>query len=371
VDPNSGTTALLEMARGLAAARKAGWQPRRTVVLASWDGEEYGLLGSTEWGEDHAEELRRKAVAYINVDVAVTGSQLGMGGAPSLRALAREVAALVSEPLHGGSVGAAWEKRERAQWAHAAPVDLGQPDPPFELRLDPLGSGSDYTVFLDHLGVPSLDFGFSGKYGVYHSVYDNFRWMEKFGDPEFIYHAAAARLFGLLAMRLSSADVVPLRFSSYAGDLRVELDALRRDAIRRARIQPEPGSAEKPPLQPDFTALLRALDGLDAAGRAADRASDAVAARGDAEAAARINNELIQVERAFLAEGGLPGRPWFRHLLVAPGTTTGYAPWPFPGLVQALEDRDADSFASQATAIAKALDAASERLRAAAAVAGP
>jgi N-acetylated-alpha-linked acidic dipeptidase len=367
VDPNSGTAAMLELARGLAAALKTGWRPRRTLLIASWDAEEYGLVGSTEWAEEHAAELQRDAVAYLNCDVAVAGPELGIGGVPSLRDLAQAAAADVSEPRKGGSVGAAWEARLRRDWARQAPVELGAADQPFALRLQPLGSGSDYTAFLDHLGVPSLDMSFSGPYGVYHAVYDNFRWMERYGDPGFLYHAAAARLWGLMAMRLASAEVVPLRFSSYAAALQVDLDALRREAIRRARATPAPGA--KPAITPDFATLLESLRELREAGDAADRASTAVAASGDAQAARRLNEALVQVERAFLAPEGLPKRPWFRHMLIAPGTTTGYAPWPFPGLQQALEDRDAPLFASEAKRVVGALKAGAERLRAAAAIA--
>jgi N-acetylated-alpha-linked acidic dipeptidase len=366
VDPNSGTAAMLEMARGFAAALKAGWRPRRTVLLANWDAEEYGLVGSTEWAEEHAAELQKDAVAYLNCDVAVTGPELGIGGVPSLRDLAQAAAADVPEPRKGGSVGAAWEARLRGEWARQAPVELLQPDPPFALRLPPLGSGSDYTAFLDHLGVPSLDMGFSGPYGVYHAVYDNFRWMERYGDPGFHYHAAAARLWGLMAMRLASAEVVPLRFASYASALQVDLDGLRREAIRRARAPQAAGS--KPAITPDFSPVLAALRDLGEAGAAADRAAAAVAAGGDAQAARRLSEALLQVERAFLSPEGLPKRSWFRHVLIAPGTTTGYAPWPFPGLQQAIEDRDPALFAAESKKVTAALQAGAERLRAAAAV---
>ncbi len=368
VDPNSGTAAMLEVARGLAAALKTGWRPRRTLLIANWDAEEYGLVGSTEWAEEHAAELQRDAVAYLNCDVAVTGSELGIGGVPSLRDLAQAAAADVPEPRKGGSVGAAWEAHLRGEWARLAPVQLGAADAPFAVRLSPLGSGSDYTAFLDHLGVPSLDMSFSGPYGVYHAVYDNFRWMERYGDPGFLYHAAAARLWGLMAMRLAGAEVVPLRFSSYAAALQVDLDALRRDAIRRARGSPAPGAKPLMTPTPDFEAVLEALRELREAGEAADRASTAVAAGGDAESARRLNEALSQVERAFRAPEGLPRRPWFRHMLIAPGTTTGYAPWPFPGLQQAIEDRDAALFAAESKKVVAALKAGAERLRAAAAI---
>jgi N-acetylated-alpha-linked acidic dipeptidase len=366
VDPNSGTAAMLETARGLAAAIKSGWTPKRTILLASWDAEEYGLVGSTEWAEANAADLQKNAIAYLNCDVAVTGGNLGMGGVPSLLALAQQVASEVADPKRGGSVGAAWESRERAAWAQATPVDLEGSEPIFRPRLQPLGSGSDYTVFLDHLGVPSFDFGFSGPYGVYHAVYDNFRWMEKYGDPEFLYHAAAARLWGLMAMRLAGADVVPLRFGTYAASLQEDLNVMRRDAIRRARTVVDPSSGQKAPIRPDFTELLAALRDLAAAGEAADRAADAAAQGGDAAAKQRVSEALVQVERAFLNQAGLPQRPWFRHMLIAPGLTTGYAPWPFPALQQAIEERDAAMFSAEAKRVVAALKAGTVRLRAAA-----
>ena len=364
VDPNSGTAAQLELARGLSAAMKSGWTPRRTIIIASWDAEEYGLVGSTEWAEENAANLQRNAVAYLNCDVAVTGPDLGMSGTPSLVALAIEAAADVVDPKRGESVGASWESRQRTAWAQQTPVDLGaKEDARFFSRLSPLGSGSDYTVFIDHLGIPSFDFGFSGGYGVYHSVYDNFRWMEKYGDPEFLYHAAAARLWGLMAMRLANAEVVPLRFSTYARDLQVDLDNLRRDAIRRVRTPVDPSSRAKAPITPDLSEVLAALQELRVAGESADRAASAALARGDAGATGRVNEALIAVERAFLDVKGLPNRPWFRHMLIAPGLTTGYAPWPFPALQQAVEERDAGMAADEVKRVVAALRAGTARLK--------
>lgn len=361
VDPNSGTAAQLEMARGLAAALKSGWTPKRTIILASWDAEEYGLVGSTEWAEEHAADLTKNAVAYLNCDVAVTGPNLALNGSPSLAAVAMHAARDIPEPRRGGSLYAAWESRQRSTWAQRTPVDLDEKDVTFSPRLSPLGSGSDYTVFLDHLGVPSFDFGFNGPYGTYHAVYDNFRWMEKYGDPEFLYHAAAAKLWGLMAMRLASADVVPLKFSNYANDLQVDLDALRRDAIRRARTPAASGA--KSPIDPDFSEIVAALNDLRAAGESADRAVEAAMNSGDATKAKRINEALMQVEREFLDAKGLPGRPWFRHMLIAPGLTTGYAPWPFPALQQAVEEKDAGMFASEAKRVVASLRVGVERLR--------
>src|SRR6266850_5982907 len=210
VDPNSGTASFLETARGLAAALKGGWKPRRTILLASWDGEEYGLLGSTEWVEDRVQALQQNAVAYINLDSSVTGGDLEVSGIPSLRDLIVEAAGDLAEPRHGGSVLDAWRSRKQREWARSEPPCPAEAGVSFDLQLEALGSGSDYTAFADHAGIASLDFSFEGAYGVYHSVYDDLFWMEKFGDPEFLYHAVASRLYGLLAMRLAGAEIVPL-----------------------------------------------------------------------------------------------------------------------------------------------------------------
>ena len=362
VDPNSGSAAMLETARGLAAALKAGWQPRRTVLLASWDAEEYGLVGSTEWAEDLAESLQANLVAYINLDSSVTGHKFSVDGVPTLRDLVREVAGDLPEPSKGGTLAAAWEKHLRETWNKEMPVPLDGPDATFAPRLNPMGSGSDYTVFLDHLGVPSISFSFRGPYGVYHSAYDTFRWVEKFGDPGFHYHALAAKFYGLMAMRLASADVVPLRFGTYAESMREHLDTLRRDTRRKAR--PDGGDeAEDAPLNPDFSGFIEVLNALDAAGVAADRTIADVIESEDRETANRLNALMIQVERAFLTEEGLPpDRPWFRHVLYAPGTTTGYASWPFPGPTQALEEKDAALFEHESEKVFEAVREGVRRL---------
>ncbi len=358
VDPNSGTAAMLEAARGLSAALKSGWKPRRTILLCSWDAEEYGLVGSTEWGEEHADEIQAKAVAYVNVDTAVTGPDFGASGSPSLRDAVRRAISEVPEPRRGGSVGTYWEKRLKESWASSAPVSFDGSESTFELQLSRLGSGSDYTVFLDNLGVPSVDFSFSGGYGVYHSVYDNFFWMSHFGDPEFLYHQAAARFYGLLGMRLASEKIVPLRFSNYGTALMSDLNEIRTDVVRRARV------AEGQPFKPEFTAIVTAIRDFDTAAHEADKASDRLASSSDNAAIARLNDALMQVERAFLNKEGLPNRPWFRHQLIAPGLTTGYAPWPFPGLREALEKKDAAMFDAEAKKVVTALKAGTDKLRA-------
>jgi N-acetylated-alpha-linked acidic dipeptidase len=269
---------------------------------------------------------------------------------------------MVPEPRKGGMVGPLWEQRSKAAWAAAEPVNLDAKDASFELQLGRLGSGSDYTAFIDHLGVPSTDGGFGGDYGVYHSVYDNFYWMSHFGDPEFIYHQAAARYLGLIAFRTATADVAPLRFSNYGAAMKEDLDEIRTDVTRRAR------TAGPNAFAPDFSALLKAVSDLDAAGRAADAATDALLAKGDAATFAKMSDALNQVERAFLNNDGLPGRPWFKHQLIGPGLTTGYAPWPLPALREAVEKKDKAMFDTEAKRIVAALEAGTAKLKAAAAV---
>ena len=388
VDPNSGTASFLETARGLAAALQAGWKPRRSILLASWDAEEYGLVGSTEWVEDRVAALQANAVAYVNLDSSVTGHNLDVYGIPSLRDLVVEVAGDLAEPRSGGNVLEAWRLRKHVDWAKNEPLCAEEEGERFELYLNPLGSGSDYTAFLDHAGVASLNFSFEGDYGVYHSVYDDLFWMEKFGDPEFLYHAVASRLYGLLAMRLATAEVVPLRYAHYGWALGRELELLRRESLRERRAHEaatgeaapvEPGSTasvearKRPALVPDFAALARAIAAFTEAGGALDgalvRLEESPRAVGDPATLARLNDALVQVERAFLDPQGLPGRPWFRHLLYAPGLTTGYASWPFPGVVQALKDREPRMLERQMTSLLGRIVAGTERVTAARALA--
>ncbi|PYS97449.1 MAG: aminopeptidase [Acidobacteria bacterium] len=396
VDPNSGSASFLETARGLAAALKGGWKPRRTILLASWDAEEYGLVGSTEWVEERLASLQANAVAYLNLDSSVTGGDLEVSGIPSLRDLVVEVAGDLAEPRRGGTVLDAWRSRRHRDWAKSEPPCPAEADVSFDLQLEALGSGSDYTAFADHAGIASLDFTFEGDYGVYHSVYDDLFWMEKFGDPEFLYHTVASRLYGLLAMRLAAAEIVPLRYASYGRALTQELSLLRRDTLHERRIweaaTAEPGAAEpgssasvearkRPALVPEFTPLAKAIAAFGAAAASLDAALGrleegppaAVQAAGaggfGAGDLARLNDALTQIERTFLDAKGLPGRPWFRHALYAPGVTTGYASWPFPGVVQALKERDPKLLESQMRSLIERIEAGTDKVAAARALA--
>jgi N-acetylated-alpha-linked acidic dipeptidase len=364
VDPGSGTAATLEMCRAVGSALKSGWKPRRTLVYASWDAEEYGLVGSTEWAEEHAQTIDQKVALLLNVDSAVSGQELSMGGVPSLRDLALDAAGSVVDIRTGRSLRAIWTGARRTAWAGASPLILADPlwDEPadttketaasphprgFFPQMNPLGSGSDFTVFLDHLGVPSLDIGFSGRYGVYHSIYDNFTWMEKFGDPEFLTHTMAARLYTALIMRAAAADLLPFRFKPYGEALRDHVDELRMIQARQARGKTDATSAtgrELPDSSGGFEglpALVQAVRAFQARAGEVDQVLDSISKRDGvpAEKLARVNAAITRVERSFLLKAGLPGRPWFKHSIYAPGVTTGYGAWPLPALRQVLEDK--------------------------------
>lgn len=375
VDPSSGTTATLEACRALGAAVKNGWKPRRTLVYASWDAEEYGLVGSTEWADDHAKEIDAKAMMLLNVDSAVGGTEIDLDGVPSLRDLLLDACGAVTDIRSGRSLRQLWTEKRRSQWAANAALEQRDPlwdaDFPdshtsnrFIPQLNPLGSGSDYTAFLDHLGVPSLDVGFTGRYGVYHSVFDNFYWMEKFCDPEFITHTMAARLYTIIAMRAAGAEVFPARFTPYGEAMRDYVDDLRRMVERRNRALA--------PSQSRFTFAFEGLPGLVNSVRAfqgqasaLDQATDKLTSIDAVEPArlARVNDALQRIERAFLLTDGLPSRPWFKHAIYAPGLTTGYACWPLPGVRQAVIDADAALLAAQLARLISRIDAATEALK--------
>jgi N-acetylated-alpha-linked acidic dipeptidase len=375
VDPGSGTAATMETCRALGAAVKNGWKPRRTIVYASWDAEEYGLVGSTEWAEANADDLEKKAVLMLSVDSAVSGPEVGFGGVPSLRDFVLEAAGSITDVRNGRTLRDSWTEARRKAWAGQSPLVLDDPawngngfdssaqvhkSREFSPQMNYLGSGSDYTAFVDHLGIPAVDAGLRGGYGVYHSVYDNFNWMEKFGDPEFLNHATAARLYTLIAMRAAAADVVPMRFAPYGLALRQHVDELRliraRNKRQQAGQQAQPGAEFE-----GASDLIRAVQEFQAQAEALDRATEAMAARNgvDHSRLTGLNDAISAVERSFLLGDGLPGRPWFKHAIYAPGLTTGYASWPLPAIRQALEE---DKPELLAPAIAKT----SERIRQAA-----
>lgn len=316
VDANSGTTALLEMAGGLARLLADGFHPRRSIILAAWDGEEYGLIGSTEWAEDHRSELTQKAVAYLNVDVGVSGHDFTAGAVPCLHNLVREVTRFVTDPKTGATVYQAWLERERR----------GKEEPPEEVSLGDLGSGSDYTVFLDHLGIPSLTLGFEGAYGVYHSLYDTHYWMSRFGDPGWEYHPAMSEILGRMVLRLANAEVLPFDYADYGRALVRHLEAQTK---RSSRIEE---------LSVDWTPLLEQALNMEKIGSEIGAGTRRLLKQPlEAAKVRRINTLFIQAERAFLSGNGLPLRPWFKHSIYAPGFYTGYASQPLPGVSEAID----------------------------------
>jgi N-acetylated-alpha-linked acidic dipeptidase len=383
VDPSSGTAATLEMCRAIGEAVKRGWKPRRTLVYASWDAEEYGLVGSTEWAEEHAEEVQKKAVLMLNVDSAVAGPELTLSGVPSLRDFVLEATGAITDVRSGRTLRSEWTEGRRKAWASSTPLVLQDPlwdnkgsgspgsqstsTREFVAQMNWLGSGSDYTAFVDHLGIPVVDGGLRGGYGVYHSVYDDFNWMEKFGDPEFLNHATAARLYTLIAMRAAAADVAPLRFVPYGLALREHVDELR--LIHARRIRQDESAKSKPAAEFEGVLdLVRAVRDFQGQAEAFDRAIEALT-RHDSIATEKLvalNDTILKIERAFLFEAGLPGRTWFKHAIYAPGLTTGYAAWPLPAIRQALEDKNPAQLSAAVTRTVERMEKAADALKKAA-----
>jgi N-acetylated-alpha-linked acidic dipeptidase len=344
VDPNSGTSTMLEVARGFGELLKQGWMPKRSIFLCSWDAEEYGLIGSTEWAEEYATDLREKAVAYLNVDVAVAGGNFGASSVPSLWKLLRSVTRDVKDPQKGTSIYQRWQDR-----AHESRLPG---DPVVEARIDALGSGSDYTPFLQHLGVPSTDMGFNGDYGVYHSAYDSFYWMDHFGDPGFVYHVAAAQLWGTLSMRLADADVLPFDYTDYAH----QLQEFFTEAMKLAKEYKLDSSF-------DEKSMTSAIEDFDKAAVRAERIRQGAVSHPDGSKLKNINDTLIAVERDFTDERGLRGRSWYKHQIYAPGIYTGYAAQPLTDFRQALDDRNAANTRESLQRIVDAIKRGTERLR--------
>ena len=323
VDPNSGTSAMLEVGRGMGELLKQGWKPRRTIVFCSWDAEEYGLVGSTEWVEELAGELREKAVAYLNLDAAVSGVHFGASSVPSLWKLMRAVTREVRDPKTGKTVYQQWQDQSRSQGSEEERNTGG------EARIGALGSGSDYTPFLQHLGIASTDMGFGGDYGVYHSAYDSFYWMEKFGDPGFFYHVAAAQIWGTLALRLSDADGLSFDYTDYANEIR----GFFRDAMRVAGWRKLVDSF-------DDKAMNAALEDFAREAERVEKARQDAIKAGDRGRLAKINDALMNAERQFIEPRGLRGRAWYKHQIYAPGFYTGYAAQPLTDFRQAIDDRN-------------------------------
>jgi N-acetylated-alpha-linked acidic dipeptidase len=351
VDPNSGTAAMLEAARGLGALLKQGWRPMRTVVFASWDAEEEGLIGSTEWVEDHAGDLAH-AVAYFNMDVGVSGPDFEAEAVPSLKQFVRNVTMLVPSPS-GGTVYEEWEKQQ-VEGASARHPNLGFNEHHEEsvadggVRIGDLGSGSDYTPFIQHLGVPSTDIGSGGPYGVYHSVFDNYQWFMQNADPTFVYEQQQARVFGLEVLNMADADVLPYDYATYGREIAQYLTDAQKKAVRDG-------------VNLDFGAA-------DAAAKRFIAAAVTVKQRQDhpTDDEAALNIALRETEEDLLSPQGLPNRPWYKHTIYAPGEYTGYAAVVIPGVNEAIDAKDASTAQSQLGVLIEALKRAAATLEGAA-----
>ena len=388
-DPVSGQVAMLEEARALGELLKQGWKPKRTILYCAWDGEEEGLLGSTEWAEAHADELEQKAAVYINSDSNGRG-YLGVEGSHTLEQFINGVAKSIQDPEKNISV---WKRSQLGRIANArSPEDKSDVRQRTDLRISALGSGSDYTVFLDHLGVASLDIGFGGEDGggIYHSIYDDFYWYTHFSDKDFLYGIALAQTGGTAVLRLADADILPFDFSNFAETVKKYLDELKLllnskqeeiqeqnkeldEGVFSATADPRethiaPPYKEIPP-HLNFAPLENASDSLT---RAAGRFKTAAATKNPStkDRVKSLNRKLMQSERFMTSKEGLPGRPWFRHMIYAPGFYTGYGVKTLPGVREAIEQGDwklAESEIIRAAAIleqeAALIDSAAEELQ--------
>ena len=341
VDPNSGTAAMLETVHGLGELLKQGWKPKRRIVIGSWDAEEEGLMGSTEWAEQHANHLAH-AVAYFNTDVGVAGPDFNASAVPSLKQFVREVTKQVPSPK-GGTVYNQWKKTQEAANESRDASTTGGPSRfnahvEDDVRVRDLGSGSDYTPFIQHLGVPSTDIGSEGPYGVYHSAFDNYNWFIKFADPTFVYEQQQARVFGLEILHMADADVLPYDYDLYGKEIISYLNSAQK-------------RASKSDLKLDFTASLAAAQRFSAAG-------SAIRARQSTPTAnpAALNQSLRAAETALLNPTGLPDRGWYKHTIYAPGEYTGYAAVVIPGVNEAIDGANSTRAQTQLSALTEALN---------------
>jgi N-acetylated-alpha-linked acidic dipeptidase len=353
-DPGSGTAAMLEAVHGLGVLLQHGWKPRRTIIVASWDAEEEGLIGSTEWVEQNETAQNEPAqppaalahaVAYFNMDVAVSGPVFSASAVPSLREFLQEIAEEVPSPA-GGTVFQQWRKGED-QNRHRPSTSTASTENSRAPHIGELGSGSDYTPFLQHAGVPATDIGSYGPFGVYHTAYDNYDWFVRFADPAFAYTQQQARFFGLEILHMADADVLPFDYQVYAEEIRRYLNQARSRAVARG-------------MNLDFTAARAAADSFETAARAIYQRQLAPPAN-----VTDLDRALSAVEPALLIPAGLPRRPWYRHSIYAPGEFTGYEAVVLPGVNEAIDAFDAPSAQAQLGALAQALSRATAALNSA------
>lgn len=363
-DPISGLVAELEEARALGTLYKQGWRPKRTIIYAAWDGEEPGLLGSTEWVEAHADELKAHAVAYLNSDTNERG-YLGILGSHSLEKFMNTVAMDVEDPETGAS---SWKRLQASRIMDGSADTRREARDREDLRIGALGSGSDYSSFLDHLGIASLNLGYGGEDdgGIYHSIYDDFYWFMHFSDSSFVYGRALAQAAGITVLRLANADLLPFGFTNLAETIQTYVKDLQSLRDRRAeqiternrqiedglfKFTSDPRSPvtapkrQQPAPQLNFAPLLNALDSLNHAASRYEKAYNRAVTEGRTTVAKSVNERLIQAERALTSTDGLKNRPWYVHMLYAPGFYTGYGVKTIPGVREAIEQgqwQDAD-----------------------------
>lgn len=332
-DNTSGWVSTMLIARGLGAMLDKGWRPDRTIVIAGWDGEEYGLFGSTEWAEQFKKRLTEGAVAYLNMD-GTGGKNFGTSSVPALDDLITSVTKSIKDPDHG-TVYNNWDSQQE-----------GPTEP------ERLGSGSDYTAFLDHIGIASADIGFSTPGGEYHSAYDDLYAMRNFLDPGFVHHAVAAKTTGVLALRLANADTLPMSYSDYAGEVLGYLDELT------ARQQDAP-VVDLAPAVEAARAWQKATSALERAGERLTKPP----AEAEDEDFRRINEAIIAQERDLTQQVGLPDRPWYKHMIYAPGLYTGYAAKFLPALQTAIDNNDAATARQYRDLLIRSLEQATEDAR--------
>ncbi|MBZ5595093.1 MAG: M28 family metallopeptidase [Acidobacteriia bacterium] len=340
VDPSSGTASMMELTRALGQMKAQGFRPKRTLIVASWDGEEVGLTGSTEWGEEFAVELKEKLVAYLNVDWSVSGPNFHPSAVGSLAPLLVELSRGITAPS-GKSLYEEWRKS-----AAAARGGAKDPRPVTDDNLveTHIGSGSDFTVFLNYLCRPTVELEFDGPYGVYHSAYDNFFWMNHFGDPGYRYHTLMSQVWGTLALRLAAAEILPFDFAAYGRDIATFASVLVKGNV-------------------DLGSLEQRISEFRTAGGELNAATARALAKGrlDASLTVRVNKNIMQVESNWANPDGLPGRPWFKHTLYAARYTYGHLE--LPGLTEAIEKRNFAQAQRQAEILARALQRNAALLR--------
>jgi N-acetylated-alpha-linked acidic dipeptidase len=345
----------MEVARGLGELLKTGWRPKRTIILALWDGEEWGLLGSTEWAEKHAAELDGKGVVYINTDGTGKG-WLQTGGSHSLQQFITEVARDVSDPKTGKPL----LEVARAKAILDLPEgDRAEAEKDPAIRIAPLGSGSDFTPFLQHLTVASLNLSFGGESpgGVYHSVYDSFNWYTRYSDGDFIYGRTLAQVTGTAVLRLSESAVLPFRFS----DMSDTLGRYVADVQKLAAGKKDAPALDFAPLTAAVAALSKASAGFEKA-HAAVPAASAKTLETQQEALKVVNQLVFSSERRLGNDAGLPRRDWFKHQVYAPGFYTGYGVKTLPQIREGLEEGKYDEAKEGVTKVAAAINALAQQV---------